>query len=82
MIDQRAKDLSLLLILLTGWEEERRNGAPGEKIFRAWKGYSYEIMDSLQKDKLIYQPMKAKSLILTEDGRKRAEELRGRLMRA
>lgn len=40
-------ELTLLLIYLTGWEEDRRN-APGEKEFRAWKGYKFEILDKLQ----------------------------------
>jgi len=40
MSDAKVKklaDLSLLLLFLSGWEEESRQ-FPGEKIFRAWKG--------------------------------------------
>ena len=40
-------ELSLVLIYLNGWEEDKRT-APGEKVFRTWKGYKFEILDKLQ----------------------------------
>jgi hypothetical protein len=65
----------LLLIYLTGWEEEKRN-SPGEKVFRAWKGYRFEVLTEIQNQRLIYQIPGGKSLILTNEGRQKAEELR------
>jgi hypothetical protein len=76
MIDEKVKDLNLLLIYLTSWEEDKRNGEPGEKIFRAWKGYLFEILDDLQRNKLIRQYPKALSLILTDEGKRKAEEVK------
>ncbi len=75
-MDEKIKqELILLLIYLTGWEEDKRN-APGEKVFRAWKGYRFEILNELQEQRLIYQIPGGKSLILTDDGKQKAEELR------
>ena len=68
-------ELTLLLIYLTGWEEDKRN-SPGEKVFRAWKGYKFEILDEIQNQQLIFQIPGGKSLILTDKGKQKAEELR------
>jgi hypothetical protein len=75
-MDEKIKlELTLLLIYLTGWEEDKRN-APGEKVFRAWKGYKFEILDEIQNQRLIFQIPGGKSLILTDEGKQKAEELR------
>jgi hypothetical protein len=75
-MDEKTKqDLTLLLIYLTGWEEDKRN-SPGEKVFRAWKGYKFEILDEIQNQQLIFQIPGGKSLILTDKGKQKAEELR------
>jgi hypothetical protein len=75
-MDEKIKqELTLLLIYLTGWEEEKRN-SPGEKVFRAWKGYRFEVLTEIQNQRLIYQIPGGKSLILTNEGKQKAEELR------
>jgi hypothetical protein len=75
-MDEKTKqDLTLLLIYLTGWEEDKRN-SPGEKVFRAWKGYTFEILDEIQNQQLIFQIPGGKSLFLTDKGKQKAEELR------
>jgi hypothetical protein len=75
-MDEKTKqELTLLLIYLTGWEEDKRN-SPGEKIFRAWKGYKFEILNEIQNQRLIYQIPGGKSLVLTDEGKQKAEELR------
>ncbi|MGE5341888.1 MAG: DUF6429 family protein [Candidatus Omnitrophota bacterium] len=79
MVEERTKDICMLLIYLTGWEEDRRNGQPGEKIFRSWSGYSFDILKELQARKLIIQYYNAKSIIITEEGRRLAEEIRRKL---
>ena len=73
------EELSLLLIYLTGWEEEKKN-TPGQKIFRAWKGYNPGIMHELERQRLIYQLPGGKSLILTEEGKKKGEQLKGKYL--
>ena len=74
-MNEKISDLHLLLIYLTGWEEDSRK-EPGKKIFRAWKGYKFEILDEIQNQKLIFQIPGGKSLILTDKGKQKAEELR------
>jgi hypothetical protein len=75
MDDKTKQELTLLLIYLTGWEEDKRN-SPGEKVFRAWKGYKFEVLDEIQNQRLIFQIPGGKSLILTNEGKQKAEELR------
>ncbi|UCH92519.1 MAG: transposase [Candidatus Aminicenantes bacterium] len=75
MNEKIKEELILLLIYLTGWEEDKKN-APGEKVYRAWKGYRFEILNELQNQRLIYQIPGGKSLILTDEGKQKAEQLR------
>jgi hypothetical protein len=43
---------------------------------RAWKGHDWEAMNRLHQKGMISDPVgKAKSVMLTEDGEKRSEEL-------
>jgi hypothetical protein len=65
----------LILIYLTGWEEEKRD-VPGEKVFRAWKGYRFEHLAVLQEQRLIRQVPGGKSLVLTDEGKEKVEELK------
>ncbi len=74
-MDEKIKELNLLLMFLTGWEEESRKN-PGERIFRAWKGYLFETLNKLADDKLIIQFANTKSVMFTEAGRQRAEQLK------
>ena len=67
-------ELTLVLIYLTGWEEDKRN-APGKKVFRAWKGHKFEILDVLQGQGLIRQIPGGKSLLLNDKGKQKAMEL-------
>jgi hypothetical protein len=80
-MDDKIKDLHLLLMYLTGWEDEKRNSA-GEKIFRAWRGYNFEILNALEEQKLIrqYRNANSRSLIVTEEGKQKAEGLKQRYL--
>ena len=79
-MEQHITELTMLLIYLTGWEEDKRN-APGKKVFRAWKGYKFEILDEIQKQKLIYQIPGGKSLTLTDEGKQKALELKEKYLK-
>ena len=74
-MEKMIQELCLLLMFLTGWEEESRQ-KPGEKIFRAWKGYLFEVLNRLADDKLIVQYANTKSVTLTEAGKQRARQLK------
>jgi hypothetical protein len=69
------QESTLVLISLTGWEEDKRN-APGEKVFRAWKGYRFEHLAELQGQRSIYQIPGGKSLLLTDEGKQKVERLK------
>jgi hypothetical protein len=44
--------------------------------YRAWKGHDWDAMDRLHKKGMIDNPVgKAKSVVLTEEGLRRSEEL-------
>lgn len=78
-MNPKIKELNLLLLMLSGWEEESRNH-PGEKVFRSWKGYLFEALNELEEDKLIQQFKNTKSVIITPEGLRRARELEDRLL--
>ena len=43
---------------------------------RAWKGFDWDAMDRLNKKGMIHDPVgKTKSIVFTEEGLRRAEEL-------
>ena len=64
-----ARGLTLMLIYLTSWQEE-----PGA-VRRCWKGFRFEILDSLVEEGFISGSRGAKSLYLTEIGERRARAL-------
>jgi Mn-dependent DtxR family transcriptional regulator len=72
LLEKSVEELTLLLLYLTGWEEEVLKGS---KIIRSWKGYSFEVLNALEEKGLISQSKKAKSVYLTGDGHKKAKEL-------
>ena len=72
-MDERLKEINLLLIYLSGWQEDSPK-VPGKKVFRAWKGYLFRVLNELERDRLIRQFRN--SLILTEEGLKKAERLK------
>jgi hypothetical protein len=69
---QDIKNLTLLLLYLTHWQESGLN----EPIYRSWKGYPWEALDALNEEGLISQSKRAKSVCLTADGIKKAKGLK------
>ena len=74
-MDQNLKELNLLLLYLSGWEEDSRKN-PGEKVFRAWKGYLFEVLNTLEDENFILQFGNSKSVIVTQEGKTLAEQLK------
>ena len=77
-LEQKLVDLTLLSLFMSGWEEDSRKNT-GEKIFRSWKGYKFEVLNELEQSNMIVQYGAAKSVTLTPDGRKRAESIAAKL---
>ena len=72
-MEEQIKELTLLLLYLTSWTEK---DPFGEEYMRAWKGYDFEILNSLEEEELIGgSSHKAKSTCLTEIGVSKAKEL-------
>jgi len=65
------KELTLMLLYLSSWEE----GPEDMRYRRSWKGYDFNILNELAKEKLIYDSRRAKSVELDERGVERAKAL-------
>lgn len=81
-MDDQIEELVLLLLYLTSWEEDIRvpdrdtMKMVDKKLARSWKGYPFEVLDSLTEKGFIAGRRRAKSIYLTEEGIKKAEELK------
>jgi hypothetical protein len=63
------RDLTLVLMFLTSWEER-----PGD-LPRCWKGYDFDVLNALADRGLTMDSRRAKSVHLTEEGVERARGL-------
>ncbi len=69
-------DAVLALLYLTSFTEGRKPFA----VTRAWKGHDWEALDRLCENGFIHDPKsKSKSVVFTEEGLKKAEDLFNRL---
>ncbi len=67
----RASDLALALLFLTMHDKSEFDGS-----YRAWKGINFDVMNHLYEKGLILDPVnKNKSVVVTPEGAKQAEEL-------
>ena len=78
-MDPKLKELSLLVIYMSGWEEDSPT-EPGGKEFRAWRGYRLEILNQLERENMICQS--SGSLTLTNAGKSKAEGLKRKYLYA
>lgn len=71
------EDLTLLLLYAQSWKERI-----GESLYvaRSWKGYDFDVLDRLAEKGYVSGSHGLKSLTLTEEGMKRGEELKRRLL--
>jgi len=72
-MDTAIEDLTLLLLYLTSWEEQVVPSL--SPIHRAWKGFRFEVLDTLEEKGLLSQSRRAKSVVLTEEGVRKAGAL-------
>ena len=64
----RAEEMALTLMFLTSFDERG--------VTRTWKGYDWELLRRLHEKGYISNPVgKAKSVVLTDEGRALSEEL-------
>jgi len=76
-IQKQIKELTLLLLWLTSWDESKENKQLEDlgPIYRAWKGYDFDVLNELKKAHCIDFSYRAKSVYLTEKGVKMAKKL-------
>ena len=72
-MDEKIKELTLLLLYLNSWEEKV---IPGVKVNRSWKTFRFEVLDELAGEGLISSSKKAKSVQISEKGMEAAKELK------
>ncbi len=66
----KVDEFTLALLYLVAHDRQEGYGA------RAWKGFDWDTMNRLHEKGLISNPVsKAKSVVMTEEGFKKAEEL-------
>ena len=73
-MEEKLKELNLLLLYLTGWEEDSHQ-KQGEKVFCTWN-YNFKILNQLADEKLIVQFKEKKLVLVTEAGKQLAEKLK------
>lgn len=81
-MEKNIEELTLLLMYLTSWNEtgyiyDEKSQIPKEKtIKKCWKGYDFNILNELTEKGYLYsEKHKNKSVTLTKEGEKQAEEL-------
>lgn len=74
---EKIEELTLILLYLNSWEEDgySRDDSGNIKIKRSWKGYDFDILNTLEKESYLGGSYKSKSVYLTEDGEIKAQEL-------
>ena len=66
--EEKVDDMVLALLYLTTFKDKPR--------LRAWKGHNWDSLDRLHEKGYISDPAtKAKSVLLTEEGAKRSQDL-------
>ena len=80
-MNKNIKELTLLLMYLTSWEEDsfirdNEDNIKDAKIKTCWKGYDFDIINTLTDEGyLYYSKHTTKSVSLTKEGEKLAQEL-------
>lgn len=75
-VQEAQKELTMMLLYLSRFTEQNRFS--DDKDFYAWKGYDFDILNSLDDEDYIRQgshPGRNKSVYLTESGMDYAKEL-------
>lgn len=70
-MDEKIKELSLLLLYLTSWKEQE----DFTELRKSWKGYPFHILDELNENDFIRGSNRSKSVYLTKKGIAQAEQI-------
>jgi hypothetical protein len=70
-LQQSRKELTLLLLYLNSWVEK----AWGYQYRRSWKSCDFDLLNELADEGAITDSRRSKSVGITEEGEKKAQEL-------
>ena len=70
-INDKIKELTLMLLYLSSWEENE----VGMKYRRSWKGYDFDVLNELAEEELINDGRRSKSVSFNDNGIEKALEL-------
>jgi len=80
-MERQIEELTLLLVYLTSWEENTGTKKNPINVLRSWKSYPFEVINSLVDKDDLRGSYRAKSVMLTEQGIKHAEQLKYKYLR-
>ena len=81
---KRIRELTLMLMYLTSWEEHDTPGLRAVKkkelgkyplVRRCWKGYDFHLLNQLAEEGLIYNSGRAQPAQITSEGETEARKL-------
>jgi len=72
-------DVVLVLLYMFSWKEKV---ADDFWVARAWKGFSFDVLDSLERKGYISNSHKAKSVVIKDEGLERAIKLKDEMFSA
>ncbi|MBN2619875.1 transposase [candidate division WOR-3 bacterium] len=75
-MEEQIEELTLLLMFLTSWQENMGNKQNPLIVNRTWKGYDFDIINTLVEKDEIRGSVRSKSVILTPQGMNRARALK------
>lgn len=76
--EQIKKELTMMLLYLSRFQDRDIPSMDGRKIFNAWKGYDFDVLNALDDEDCIRQgnhPSRSKSVYITDTGIEKAKEL-------
>lgn len=71
-IGQSIEELTLMLVYLTRFQDRNEYC---RYLENSWKGYDYDVLNTLEEKKLLYQPKKSSCVYLSEEGKAAARKL-------
>lgn len=74
-VGQTIKELTLMLLYLTSWQDQPARMRPDATGRVSWKSYDFSTLNKLEEEGHIFGSHKAKSVMLDESGVAQAKEL-------
>ena len=81
MSAERAQyDLTLVLLYLSRFiDDPKTEDFWNEDVYRAWKGYDFDVLNKLEEEEFVFGKHRNKSLCISKEGIDKAKEIMKRL---